>query len=48
MSSRLGDLFKCADADCGFEVLVVHDSAKPARLEPCPMCCCGKPMLPRP
>src|SRR5882672_7294831 len=31
MRARLGDLYQCADKDCGFEVLIVRDSGKPVQ-----------------
>jgi hypothetical protein len=43
MHARLGDLFRCSDARCGFEVLVVHDTALPSSAA-CPTCCCGRSM----
>lgn len=43
MHAKLGELFRCSDDRCGFEVLVVHDSSLPAPSAG-PVCCCGRDM----
>ena len=43
MRAKLGELYRCSDVRCGFEVLVVHDTSLQAAAT-VPTCCCGRKM----
>ena len=46
MSSQLGEIYRCPDERCGFEVLVVHETRLPSGETQNPTCCCGQKMTP--